>query len=135
MLRFVAAHEEIIKSKPVYMISVPSTTGVMGILGEHAPTVAQLQPGLITVHTNDLNDVTHTYFISGGFAIVKADSTCNVTVSEAVKVDDLDINFARKGLEEAQSELAKAKNEKETALAQIAIDVYEAVIIAIEQKM
>jgi len=50
---------ETIKKGPVAMITVPATTGVMGIAPEHAPTIAQLKPGVVTVHGNDAADITH----------------------------------------------------------------------------
>lgn len=132
-LDLVSPNETIVKSAPVYMVTVPAASGVMGILADHAPTIAQLKPGIVTVHTNDLADVTHRFVISGGFAVVKPESTC-VTVGEAIKVDDLDIGVTRQLLNDAQSSLAKASGDKEKAEAQIFVDVYEAVIGALESK-
>ncbi len=116
------------------MVTIPAVSGVMGILGDHAPTIAQLRPGVVTVHGNDIADVTHKYFISGGFAEVKADSTANVQAIEAVKFEDLDAGQARKQLDEANAALLKASTEAEKAQVQIAIEVSEAVLQALEQK-
>jgi hypothetical protein len=39
-LRFVSSSETII-AKPVYMVTIPAVSGVMGVLGDHAPTIGQ----------------------------------------------------------------------------------------------
>ncbi len=85
------------------------------------------------MHGNDIADVTHKYFISGGFAEVKADSTANVQAIEAVKMEDLDAGQARKQLDEANAALLKATTDADKALSQIAIEVSEAVLQALEQ--
>jgi len=133
-LQFVTPNETIVNNQPCYAVTVPAVSGVMGILADHAPTIAQLQPGLVTVSGSDLNDITHRYVISGGFAVVTPESTAYIQAVEAIKVEDLDITAARTNLTEAQNNLAKANGEKEKAEAQIAIDVCEAIIAAIESK-
>jgi len=114
------------------MVTVPAVSGMMGILADHAPTVAQLQPGLVSVHSADINDVTARYFVSGGFAVVNAESTASVTAVEAIKLDDLDVGEARAALSEAQAVLSRASGDKEKAEVQISIDVFEAVISTLE---
>ena len=133
-LSFATPYETIVKDKAVYMVTVPAVTGVMGILADHAPTIAQLKPGLVTVHSADLNDITHRFVVSGGIAVMKNNSTAAVTAVEAIKVDDIDPTAARQGLSDAQSALARASDDKQRAEAQIGIDVYEAIIGAIETK-
>ena len=114
------------------MVTVPATTGVMGILADHAPTIAQLKPGIVQIHTNDLNDITHKYFVSGGFAIVTNESSASITAVEAVKVDDLDLAGAKKGIEDAIAALNRTTDEKQRAEAQIQQEVYEAIVNALE---
>jgi F-type H+-transporting ATPase subunit delta len=129
----VTPNETIVNNTPVHMVTVPAVTGVMGILADHAPTIAQLIPGVVTVHTADLNDVTHRLFISGGFAVVTNESRASITAVEAVRLEDLDLQAARQGLSDAQATLAKAGDEKEKASAQVGIEVLEGVIAALEQ--
>ena len=132
-LRFVTPNETIVNNTPVYMVTVPAVTGVMGILADHAPTIAQLQPGVVTVHTSDINDITHRLFVSGGFAVINNESSASITAVEAVRLEDLDIGQARQGLTDAQGQLAKAGGEKEKAEAQVSVEVLEAVVAALEQ--
>merc|ERR1719487_962252 len=86
----------------VDLVVVPATTGSFGIMKDHVPTIAQLDAGLITVHSGSEEDK---YFVSGGFAIVKEDGA-DVCVAEAVRVEDLDESMVSKGLSEAQAALA-----------------------------
>ena len=132
-LRFVTPNETIVNNAPVYMVTVPAVTGVMGILADHAPTIAQLLPGVVTVHTNDLNDVTHRLFVSGGFAVVNNESSASITAVEAVRLEELDVAQARQALTDAQGQLAKAGGEKEKAEAQVAVEVLEGVVAALDQ--
>lgn len=132
-LRLTTATETLL-SKPVYMVTLPAVSGMMGVLGDHAPTIAQLKPGVVTVHGTDVADVTARYFVSGGFATIKADSSAEVQAVEAIKLDELDAQLARKGLDDANAALAKASGEREKAEAQIAVEVNEAILQALEAK-
>merc|ERR1712216_666037 len=82
----------------VDLVVVPSTNGAFGIMKDHVPTVAQLDAGLLTVHTGTDEDK---YFVSGGFTIVKEDRA-DVCVVEAVRVEDLDSAAVSSGLSEAR---------------------------------
>jgi F-type H+-transporting ATPase subunit delta len=72
-------------------------TGDFGVMPGHVPTVAQLRPGVQTIH-NELDTDVEKYFVSAGFAFVHADSTADVCAVEAVKVEDLDPEAVRAGL-------------------------------------
>ena len=132
-LRLVTPNETIVNNSLVYMVTVPAVTGVMGILADHAPTIAQLQPGVVTVHTSDINDITHRLFVSGGFAVVDNESSASITAVEAIRLEDLDVGQARQALSDSQAQLAKASGDKEKAEAQIGVEVMEAVVAALEQ--
>lgn len=93
-----------------------------------------MKPGVVTVHGADISDIIAKYFVSGGFATIKADSSATVNAVEAVKFEDLDAGVARKCLDDANAALAKAVSEQEKALAQISIEVNEAIIQALEAK-
>jgi len=119
-------------TKQVDMVLVPATTGDFGILPGHVPTVSQLRPGVVSVHTSD-KDVSK-YFVSGGFAFVHADSTADICAIEAVPVEQLDGDAVRKGLAEHTAKFASAKDDFEKANAQIGIDVCNAMVAALEAK-
>ncbi|CAM6088535.1 unnamed protein product [Calypogeia fissa] len=112
-------------AKEVDMVIVPAATGMMGLLAGHVPTIAQLSPGLLTVH--DGTEVKK-YFVSSGFAIVHSNSVADITVVEAVTLDQLDIEEARKGLAEYTQKQNSATTEHAKAEAQIAMEVYGALV-------
>jgi F-type H+-transporting ATPase subunit delta len=118
----------------VHGVTIPGSQGVMGVLADHVPMIAQLKPGVVLVHGSDLSDVTHRYVVYGGFAIVTAQSTAHIAAVEAFKVDDLDLHAAKDRLAQANATLNKAADERAKAEAQIEIDTYEAIVYALENK-
>ena len=82
----------------VDLVLLPAVTGDFGVMPGHVPTVAQLRPGVVTIHTELDKDV-EKYFVSSGFAFVHADSTADVVAVEAVKLDELDQDAVRAGLQ------------------------------------
>lgn len=133
-VRFVTPIETIVNNEVVNAVTIPAVTGVMGILADHAPTIAQLQAGVISVHKTDVTDMSQRHFVSGGFAIITPESSCSITTAEAIHIDDLDVAVARQNLSDAQANLARLSGEKEKAEVQIAIEVYESIIAAIDTK-
>lgn len=107
----------------VDMVIVPATTGQMGILPGHVPTIAELKPGLMSVHEG--NDVKK-YFVSSGFAFVHANSYADIVAVEAVPLDQIDSNQVQKGLAEFTQKLSSASTDLEKAEAQIGVDVHSA---------
>ncbi|KAB5564173.1 hypothetical protein DKX38_004227 [Salix brachista] len=112
-----AIHDE------VDMVIIPATTGQMGVLPGHVPTIAELKPGVLSVHEG--NDVKK-YFLSSGFVFVHANSVADIVVVEAVPVDRIDQNLVQKGLADFTQKLSSATTELEKAEAQIGIDVHSA---------
>ncbi|KAG5009649.1 hypothetical protein JHK87_018164 [Glycine soja] len=107
----------------VDMVIVPATTGQMGVLPGHVATIAELKPGVLSVHEG--NDVTK-YFVSSGFAFIHANSVADIIAVEAVPVDRIDVNLVQKGLQEFTQKLNSATTDLEKAEAQIGVDVHSA---------
>lgn len=112
----------------VDMIMVPATTGLMGILPGHVSTIAELKPGVLSVHEG--NDVTK-YFVSSGFAFVHANSITDVVAVEAVPLDQIDQSLVQKGLADFTAKLGSASTDLEKAEAQIGVDVHSALNAAL----
>lgn len=104
------------------MVLVPASSGVMGILPRHAPTVAQLRPGVVEVHTDGTKEK---YFVSSGFAFVHKERT-DVCVVAAAPLADLDATAVAKGVTDAQAAMASATTDMDKAEAQIGLDTYTA---------
>ncbi|MDO6413315.1 ATP synthase F1 subunit epsilon [Sphingomonas sp. BIUV-7] len=61
--------EKLVRSEDVYMVVVPGTEGDFGVLQGHAPVMAVIRPGELTVYSN-ATTVTARIALDGGFAEV-----------------------------------------------------------------
>ncbi|XAR63299.1 hypothetical protein NMG60_11023187 [Bertholletia excelsa] len=122
-VNFVLPYASELSNKEVDMIIVPATTGQMGVLPGHVATIAELKPGVMSVHEG--NDVTK-YFVSSGFAFIHSNSYADIIAIEAVPIDQIDPNLVQKGLAEFTQKLASASTDLEKAEAQIGVDVHSA---------
>jgi len=112
----------------VDMVIIPATTGQMGVLPGHVATIAELKPGILSVHEgNDVNK----YFVSGGFAFVHANSFADIIAVEAVPLDRIDSNLVQKGLTDFTQKLSTASTDVEKTEAQIGVDVHSALNAAL----
>lgn len=110
------------------MVIVPATTGQMGVLPGHVSTIAELKPGLLSVHEG--SDVTK-YFVSSGFAFIHANSVADIVAVEAVPLDNIDLSQVQKGLADFTQKLSSASSDLEKAEAQIGVDVHSALNVAL----
>lgn len=110
------------------MVIIPASTGQMGVLPGHVATIAELKPGILSVHEG--NDVTK-YFVSSGFAFIHANSYADIIAVEAVPIDRVDASLVQKGLAEFTQKLNSALTDLEKAEAQIGLDVHSALNAAL----
>ncbi|KAK8341369.1 hypothetical protein V6Z12_A08G161700, partial [Gossypium hirsutum] len=122
-VNFVLPYASELATKEVDMVIVPATTGQMGVLPGHVATIAELKPGVLSVHEG--SEMTK-YFVSSGFVFIHANSFADIIAVEAVPLDRLDVNLVQKGLAEFTSKLSSATTDLEKAEAQIGIDVHSA---------
>ncbi|XP_047323063.1 ATP synthase subunit delta', mitochondrial-like [Impatiens glandulifera] len=109
-----------LSAKEVDMVIVPATTGQMGVLPGHVATIAELKPGVLSVHEG--NDVKK-YFVSGGFVFVHANSYADIMAIEAVPIDQFDSATVQKSLADFNQKLNSASTDADKAEAQIGVDV------------
>ncbi|KAL3337891.1 hypothetical protein AABB24_030179 [Solanum stoloniferum] len=127
-VNFVLPYTSELSGKEVDMVIIPATTGQMGVLPGHVATIAELKPGILSVHEgNDVNK----YFVSGGFAFVHANSFADIIAIEAVPLDRIDPNLVQKGLTDFTQKLNTASTDVEKAEAQIGVDVHSALNAAL----
>jgi len=134
-LNFFLPHETTMKDSKVDLVLLPALTGDFGVMPGHVPTIAQLRPGVVTVHKT-LDKEIDRYFVSSGFAFVHADSSTDVCAIEAVKLEDLDPEAVRSGLQDYTAKLGalQAKGDDyDIAAAQIGVEVYSAMSSAVGQ--
>ncbi|XP_015897863.1 ATP synthase subunit delta', mitochondrial [Ziziphus jujuba] len=122
-VNFVLPYASELSAKEVDMVIIPATTGHMGVLPGHVATIAELKPGVLSVHEG--NDTTK-YFISSGFAFIHANSYADIIAVEAVPLDQIDASLVQKGLAEFTQKLSSASTDLEKAEAQIGVDVHSA---------
>ncbi|EME27771.1 ATP synthase subunit delta', mitochondrial [Galdieria sulphuraria] len=127
-LSFATPTSALRKDASVDMVVFPAATGMMGVLPQHVPTVAQLKPGVVTVIEEGKEDK---YFVSSGFAFVTQDRT-DILAVEAVRLEDLDKEAVQRGLSECESAINSASDEVSQAIAQIGVEVHSAMKSALE---
>src|SRR5436190_9556488 len=79
--------EKLLFSGEVDQVDVPGSEGDFGVLAGHAPTVAALRPGIMTVF---INGDRQRMVVLGGFAEVSADGKLTVLADLADSVEDFD---------------------------------------------
>jgi F-type H+-transporting ATPase subunit epsilon len=92
-------------SGELQMLSTRTTTGEIGILANHIPTIARLLPAELRLHKSD-SDV-ETYAQGEGWLEVFANRV-RVLVAEAHSEDELDVSDLKRRLEEADQAASEA---------------------------
>ncbi len=87
--------------------TLPGQSGYLGVWAHHAPMVAALMPGVLTVHEGSSESPTREYAVSGGFAQV-ADNKMILIVDSAEDKGAIDVSRAEAALKRAQERLAAA---------------------------
>ena len=85
------------------MLVVPGADGEIGVLARHAPLVAMLKAGEIRVKSNG---EWHAFAAGPGYFKVQQDRAL-VLVDDAVRAEDIDVEEARREIEEAKELLAR----------------------------
>ena len=97
-------------------IILPTNTGQMGVLNNHAPIVSALDIGVMSIRTNkDWTSVA----LMGGFALVKQNQV-TVLVNSAESKDKVDTAYAEKAFLEAKEQLENAQGSKDKVEANFA---------------
>jgi len=114
----------------VEMVSTQTTVGSIGLLANHQPLLAMLDPTELRLYKSE-SDVVR--FAQGEGFLQVAGTHALVLVDEAFAIDDLDTSELRSRLERAETELAKAEEgtEEERAAAR-AKRRYEAFLKIVE---
>ena len=88
------------------MLIVPGADGEIGVLARHAPLIATLKAGSTRVHLGDGDQRVREFATGPGFFKVEQDRAIAL-VDDAVLANEIDVERARKQLEEAQAELER----------------------------
>jgi F-type H+-transporting ATPase subunit epsilon len=91
------------------MLVVPGADGEIGVLARHAPLVAMLKAGEIRVKSQG---EWQTFAAGPGYFKVQQDRAL-VLVDDAVRAEDIDVEDARREIEEAKELLARIDADEE----------------------
>ncbi|KAG0162691.1 delta subunit of the central stalk of mitochondrial F1F0 ATP synthase, atp16 [Apophysomyces sp. BC1034] len=130
-LTFVLPHKSIYKATDVQQVNLAATSGDMGILANHVPSIEQLNPGVVEVIES--GSVTKKFFVSGGFATINPDSSLNINAVDAASLEDFSVERIQSALADAQRVANGPGSEQEKAAAKIEIGVYEALQSALSK--
>lgn len=90
-------------------IILPTETGEMGVLKNHAPIITGLDVGAMLIRTKQ---EWNSYAIMGGFALVKQNQV-TILANEAEFAENIDPEEAKQNFESAKINLEKADGVKE----------------------
>lgn len=90
--------EKKVFDETVDAVTVPTATGEVGILPNHAPLISSLKPGILSYTNKGANE---RMVISGGFIEVNSNKV-SILADVAEKADEIDAEAARLEREEAE---------------------------------
>jgi F-type H+-transporting ATPase subunit epsilon len=96
-------------SGDVASVTLPGTEGEMTIMPMHAPVLATLRPGFVTVVKD--GGATDKMFVRGGFAEVNAKGL-TVLAETAIPVAELDASAMNAQIQTAEDEVEAAKDDE-----------------------
>lgn len=103
----VIAPDKTVWDAPAEEVILPSTTGQLGILSNHAPLLTALETGVMRVRSGkDWLSIA----LMGGFAEVE-NNELTVLVNGAVRGDTIDLTTAKANYTQAKEQLTKAEQE------------------------
>ena len=94
--------ERILFEDEIRSLIVPGSEGYLGVLANHAPLIATLKVGKITI--KDESNVEKIMAISGGFIEV-SNNTATILADTVELVDEIDLARAQDALKRAQDAL------------------------------
>jgi F-type H+-transporting ATPase subunit epsilon len=97
--------EKLLFSGEVQQVDVPGLEGDFGVLEGHAPTVATLRPGILTVHAGGN---AQKIVVLGGFAEV-SDKGLTVVADLADSVENFDKSVLASHISDVQAKIEKAE--------------------------
>lgn len=96
--------EKKVLDEPVDSVTVPTATGEIGILPNHAPLISALKSGILSYTTKGATDK---LVVSGGFVEVSTDQV-SILTDIAERADEIDTAAARAEREAAEKAMSGA---------------------------
>ncbi len=115
----IVSPERILFEDEIRSLVVPGSEGYLGVLSHHAPLIATLKVGKITIKDEENHETI--LAVSGGFIEV-SDNTATVLADTVEFVDELDLNRAEDALRRAQELLNMELTSDEKLRAQHSVE-------------
>ncbi|STO32053.1 Na(+)-translocating ATPase subunit epsilon [Fusobacterium necrogenes] len=110
----VVTYEEKVLEQEAEFVLVRTTEGDMGILPNHSPFIAGLSTGEMKIRLDGKEDK---YFVSEGLLEI-SNNVVTIIASEAIPADQLDVERAKREVEELKAKLDKLQEDKDILLTQ-----------------
>jgi F-type H+-transporting ATPase subunit epsilon len=111
--------ERLMFSGEVTQVDVPGEDGDFGVLAGHAPLVATIRPGVLTIHSEQAAPMM--IVVRGGFAEVGPNGV-TVLAQEVSPVDELDPATIDQAIKDAEEDIADAKDDVARNKAMVRLD-------------
>ena len=122
----ITSPERLVFSGEVEHVVVPGSEGELGVLASHAPLIAMLRPGILTI----LGPNERRFVVRGGFAVVKPKGL-TVLADFASAVEDLDRDVLAGQIKDLEEDVADATDGQRRDRAAQRLDQLKAVQAAL----
>ena len=120
LLKFeLVSPERLLSSGEVRQVVVPGAEGEFTVLANHAPVLASMKPGVVTV--TDASGAEERIFVRGGFAEINP-AGLTVLAEEAIAVKDLSAERLAQQIKNAEEDVADATDPEKKRRAQETLD-------------
>ena len=116
----------------VYMVVVPSVSGVAGILTDHAPIVAVLQHGVIAAYQSE-DKITDKFFVSGGM-IEFSNNHCHIICDAVHLLSDLRIEQVNEKISLLRKKLNHSEEKENRDLYRDEIKIFKSMLQVLEKE-
>jgi F-type H+-transporting ATPase subunit epsilon len=107
--------ERLLVSELVESVIIPGTEGEMTVMADHAPVMATVKPGVVTV--KPVSGAEQRYVVFGGFADILPEG-CTLLAESAVPVADINKADLAQRIQDAKDDLADAKTDEDRTKAE-----------------
>lgn len=107
--------ERLLVSELVESVIIPGTEGEMTVMANHAPVMATIKPGVVTV--KPVSGAEQRYVVFGGFADILPEG-CTLLAESAVPVADINKADLASRIQDAKDDLADAKTDEDRTKAE-----------------
>lgn len=100
--------ERLLVSQEIESVVIPGTEGEMTVMANHAPVMATVKPGVVTV--KPVSGPEQKFVVFGGFADILPD-VCTLLAEAALPAAEVSRDDMARRIDAAKAELAEAKND------------------------